>query len=54
MFIASGSGSGRAYGRGRGALPWGGFTQESAVVRALPVTEADQRYGASQALDRPE
>lgn len=43
MFIASGSGS----GRGRGPLLGGAFTRESAVVRALPVTEADQRYGAS-------
>ncbi|MEV3978969.1 hypothetical protein [Nonomuraea sp. NPDC049758] len=51
MIVTSGSGSGRACDRARGPLPWGGFTQESAVVRALPETGADQRDGVLSALD---
>lgn len=54
MIVASGSGSGRVRGRGRGSFSGGGFTRESAVVRALPVTEAEQRDGAPPAMARPE
>lgn len=54
MIVASGYGSGRACGRACGPLSVGGFTQESAVVRALPGREPISGTASCRHWTRPQ